>query len=126
LIKRTLKLLEDIERLLEFTEEPDAFETQTERELAKEWEKDNDKKHLLQGYKDVQLREALLSNLKMFFSKFKFIRDLQRIGDRLQFWIPEDKLVWFNEWRGNSNALKQGKLKAFPYNSSEGYIIEIQ
>lgn len=123
-IRETLEQLNKIEKLLEYIEEPDAFETQSEREMEKALEKKFDKE-LLQGYKKPTVKDAILSNLYSFFKKFKFIRDLQLYENRVQFWMPYKRRDWLWEWSENSNALKQAKLKAHTYNSSEGYIVEI-
>ena len=123
-IKETLKILDEIEQLLEFTEEPDAFETESEKHMEKELEKKFDKE-LLQGYKKPTAKEAILSNLYTFFKKFKFIRDLQLYENRVQFWMPYKQRDWLWEWEDKSNARKNAGLKAHTYNSSEGYIVEI-
>jgi hypothetical protein len=54
------------------------------------------------------------------------LKNVQIIGNRLQFWLPEDKVDWVNMWKNNSKALQNGKLNLFLYNSLNGYIAEIQ
>ena len=121
-IKETLQILEELENILEFTEEPDAFETQAEKELAK---KLNAK--ILQGYKERKptVREAILSNLYEHFKTYKFLRDLQLYEYRVQFWIPYNKRTWLSEWERTSHSLPQANLKIHTYNAAEGYIVEI-
>lgn len=121
------RLLEELDRILEYTEEPDAFETQSEREMEKALEKEFDKS-MLQGYKPKDAKEAILQNLYKHFRGIGFLRDVQLIGNRLQFYMPDYQRYkdWLNDWEQKSQALKNGKLKVFRYNASEGYIVEIQ
>lgn len=123
-IKETLNLLKQLNSLVEYIEEPDAFETLAETELNKEYERQLNKE-LLQGYKKPTVKEAILSNLYEFFKKFKFLRDLNLYENRVQFWLPYYKDDWLWEWENSSKALSNADLKVHKYNSSEGYVVEI-
>lgn len=110
LIKETLRLLEELDRLL------------TEKESVFDYS-------VIQGGKkqsENEVKEAILNNLLSFFKGFKYVKDIKILGERLQFFIPEDKLDWFEKWKGKSKAIENGKLKLFSYNAKDGYIIEIQ
>ena len=125
-LKHIIEELEKLDKLLEFeyTEEPDAFETQSEKELNDNLERKIDAS-ILQGNKPT-VKEAILQNLYQHFCNYKFLRDVQLIGDRVQFWMPSSKWYWLFQWEENSDALKQANLHVYRYNSSEGYIVEIQ
>ena len=110
LIKETLIVLEELDRLL------------TEKESVFDYS-------VIQGGKkqsEEEVKEAILNNLLSFFRGFKYVRDIKILGERLQFFIPEDKLDWFEKWRGKSKAIQNGNLHLFSYNADGGYLIEIQ
>lgn len=114
MIKRLLKLIE-------YTEEPDAFETQSEREMEAEMEKENDKLHLGQELLMRTIRKRLFD----YISGLGFTRDVHMVGNKVQFYIPQDKLYWYSEWKENSKLIKQFGLKPYIYNMSNGYIVEV-
>ena len=128
-LKQIIEELEKLNTFFEYTEEPDAFETQSEREMNAAIEKEIDAS-LLQGYNYEKekhtVKEAILHNLYQHFCSYKFLRDLHVIGDRLQFWMPANKWDWLYNWEATSNALKQADLRVYKYNSSEGYLVEVQ
>lgn len=108
-IKEVLQLLESLEGILSDTPKP-ICETNPLK---------------LSGYKpDTQA--AILDNLYTYFKDYKFLKDVKRIGERLQFRIAENKLDWLANWQTHSKALQNGKLRLFVYNDSDGYLIEIQ
>ena len=117
-------------RLNEYTEEPDAFETESERVMQKELEDKLDQEHLNMEKQDrinfFKKRNAHLNNIYKMLGKFKFIRNLDMLKDPndkrynyIQFWIPENKLSYMSKFSFNG-------LKVTKYNSSEGYIVNIQ
>ena len=117
-------------RLNEYTEEPDAFETESERVMQKELEDKLDQEHLNMEKQDrinfFKKRNAHLNNIYKMLCKFKFIRNLDMLKDPndrrynyIQFWIPENKLSYMSKFSFNG-------LKVTKYNSSEGYIITVQ
>ena len=117
-------------RLNEYTEEPDAFETESERLMQKELEDKLDQEYLnyekQQRIEFFKKRNAHLNNLYKMLCKFKFIRNLNMLKDPsdkrynyIQFWIPENKLSYMSKF--NFNGLKVSK-----YNSSEGYLVTVQ
>ena len=117
-------------RLNEYTEEPDAFETESERVMQKELEDKLDQEHLNMEKQDrinfFKKRNAHLNNIYKMLCKFKFIRNLNMLKDPndkrynyIQFWIPENKLSYMSKFSFNG-------LKVTKYNSSEGYIVNIQ
>ena len=117
-------------RLNEYTEEPDAFETESERVMQKELEDKLDQEHLNMEKQDrinfFKKRNAHLNNIYKMLCKFKFIRNLDMLKDPndkrynyIQFWIPENKLSYMSKFSFNG-------LKVSKYNSSEGYIVNIQ
>ena len=117
-------------RLNEYTEEPDAFETESERVMQKELEDKLDQEHLNMEKQDrinfFKKRNAHLNNIYKMLGKFKFIRNLNMLKDPndkrynyIQFWIPENKLSYMSKFSFNG-------LKVTKYNSSEGYIVNIQ
>ena len=117
-------------RLNEYTEEPDAFETESERVMKKELENKLDQEHLNMEKQDrinfFKKRNAHLNNIYKMLGKFKFIRNLNMLKDPndkrynyIQFWIPENKLSYMSKFSFNG-------LKVTKYNSSEGYIVNIQ
>ena len=117
-------------RLNEYTEEPDAFETESERVMQKELEDKLDQEHLNMEKQDrinfFKKRNAHLNNIYKMLYKFKFIRNLNMLKDPndkrynyIQFWIPENKLSYMSKFSFNG-------LKVTKYNSSEGYIVNIQ
>lgn len=117
-------------RLNEYTEEPDAFETESERLMQKEFEDKLDQEYLndekQQRIEFFKKRNAHLNNIYKLLTKFKFIRNLNMLKDPsdkrynyIQFWIPENKLSYISKF--NFNGLKVSK-----YNSSEGYLVNIQ
>ena len=110
MLEKTLKIIDDIDRLM------------AEKESVFDYS-------VIQGGKTIkeeEIKEAILSNLLAFFRGFKYVRDIKILGERLQFFIPEDKLEWFEKWKGRSKAIENGKLHLFSYNTKDGYIIEIQ
>lgn len=109
MLEKTLKIIDDIDRLL------------TEKESVFDYS-------VIQGGKkqSEEVKEAILNNLLSFFRGFKYVRDIKILGERLQFFIPEDKLDWFENWRGRSKAIQNGNLHLFSYNADGGYLIEIQ
>ena len=117
-------------RLNEYTEEPDAFETESERVMQKELEDKLDQEHLNMEKQNrinfFKKRNAHLNNIYKMLGKFKFIRNLDMLKDPndkrynyIQFWIPENKLSYMSKFSFNG-------LKVTKYNSSEGYIVNIQ
>lgn len=117
-------------RLNEYTEEPDAFETESERVMQKELEDKLDQEYLNMEKQDkinfFKKRNAHLNNIYKMLCKFKFIRNLDMLKDPndkrynyIQFWIPENKLSYMSKFSFNG-------LKVTKYNSSEGYIVNIQ
>lgn len=117
-------------RLNEYTEEPDAFETESERLMQKELEDKLDQEYLnyekQQRIEFFKKRNAHLHNIYKMLCKFKFIRNLNMLKDPsdkrynyIQFWIPENKLSYMSKF--NFNGLKVSK-----YNSSEGYLVTVQ
>lgn len=117
-------------RLNEYTEEPDAFETESERLMQKEFEDKLDQELLniekQQRIEFFKKRNAHLNNIYKMLCKFKFIRNLDMLKDPndkrynyIQFWIPENKLSYISKF--NFNGLKVSK-----YNSSEGYLVTVQ
>lgn len=117
-------------RLNEYTEEPDAFETESERLMQKELEDKLDQEYLnyekQQRIEFFKKRNAHLNNIYKLLTKFKFIRNLNMLKDPsdkrynyIQFWIPENKLSYMSKF--NFNGLKVSK-----YNSSEGYLVTVQ
>ena len=117
-------------RLNEYTEEPDAFETESERLMQKELEDKLDQEYLndekQQRIEFFKKRNAHLNNIYKMLCKFKFIRNLNMLKDPsdkrynyIQFWIPENKLSYMSKF--NFNGLKVSK-----YNSSEGYLVTVQ
>jgi hypothetical protein len=117
-------------RLNEYTEEPDAFETESERVMQKELEDKLDQEHLndekQQRIEFFKKRNAHLNNIYKMLCKFKFIRNLDMLKDPndkrynyIQFWIPENKLSYMSKFSFNG-------LNVTKYNSSEGYIVNIQ
>ena len=127
-----MMITEKLENLIElaYTEEPDAFEFQSEIEMNKEWEKENDELHQAMEKKDKQeffrARNAEINSVFKYLSKCRFIRNLDLItgvDDKryryIRFWIPEYKLSWLN-------TLRLKKLKRRSYNSSDGYSVVIE
>lgn len=117
-------------RLNEYTEEPDAFETESERLLQKEFEDKLDQEYLniekQQRIEFFKKRNVHLNNIYKMLCKFKFIRNLDMLKDPsdkrynyIQFWIPENKLSYISKFDFNG-------LKVSKYNSSEGYLVNIQ
>ena len=117
-------------RLNEYTEEPDAFETESERVMQKELEDKLNQEHLNMEKQDrinfFKKRNAHLNNIYKMLCKFKFIRNLDMLKDPndkrynyIQFWIPENKLSYMSKFSFNG-------LKVSKYNSSEGYIVIVQ
>lgn len=118
-------------RLNEYTEEPDAFETESERIMQKELEDkldqellSNDKKLKQEFFKK---RNALINSYYKYFSKIKFIRNLSIQKDPndkrynyIEFWIPEWALSRVKNWK------EFVKLNLTCFNSSQGYRINIQ
>ena len=126
-----MMITEKLENLIElaYTEEPDAFEFQSEIEMNKEWEKENDELHQAMEKRERQdffrARNAEINSVFKYLSKCRFIRNLDLITGEdkryryIHFWIPEYKLSWLN-------TLRLKKLKCKPYNSSEGYNVDIE
>ena len=120
-----------------YTEEPDAFETQSERQMQKELEAELDRQHLefekRQKQEYFRLRNYTINILEKHFNKFKFIRNLSILKDPndkrynyIQFWIPQNKLVWICRWEEKSEMLKQAKLNVHKVNASQGYLVTVQ
>ena len=117
-------------RLNEYTEEPDAFETESERVMQKELEDQLDQEHLNmekeQRVEFFKKRNAHLNNIYKMLTKFKFIRNLNMIKDPndkrynyIQFWIPENKLSYISNFDFKD-------LNIDKTNASNGYLVNIQ
>lgn len=126
-----MELFKQLNNLIEqFIEEPDAFETQSQREMERDWEIENDKLHKEQDKKAKQefFRKRNIE-LNIVYNKlkyWKFIRDLNIIEDTndrryryLHFWLPEWRINWLNK-------LDLKILKRKMYKSSEGYNVYIE
>jgi hypothetical protein len=125
-------------KLLEqYTQEPDAFETQSERQMQKELEDRLDYEHIEAEKKQKQryfrLRNRAINVLEKHFSTFGFIRNLSILKDfndkrynYIQFWIPENRLTWICDWENESQMLKRAKLTVHKVNASRGYLVTIQ
>jgi len=103
-----MKLSEQLKTLEKFTEEPDAFETECERQLQVEWEIQNDKLHLQQEkeankyiVKMYCILNALKSKMNIDFTFKEQIRSFQILfftkGAYDAFMIQEKNSKNFNE-----------------------------
>lgn len=105
---KTLKqLTEELNILLEYTEEPDAFETKSELEMDKAFQQKVDK--------DMENRELLLNQLYSYLIKRSWCHDLSLENNEIRFIVDGDatSLFAFHKWYGNSKVIKNFKVKQF-------------
>lgn len=118
----------------EYTEEPDAFETESERIMQKELEDALDQE-LLSNEKKLKQeffkrRNSLINSYFKYFQKIKFTRDVKILKDPndkrynyIEFWIPEWALKFQSNWK---SMVEEQNLKLTGYKVSQGYRIIIQ
>ena len=125
-------LNEEFRNLFEYTEEPDAFETQSEREMEKQMEMEIDaayKKNKDNAAEFFKKRNGGIKRIYSFLSKLKGVRDLRKGEGRppyLACYISERDFNFFNDWNSKeNNVLKECGLQMKAENASQGYNIYI-
>lgn len=115
----------------DYTEEPDAFETQSEREMQKELGQQLDKEaKRKEDSKYWKERMAGMKRVYDFLEKMKETRDVCRTKDRnwtyTRCWIPQSAFTKFTAWNDKQdNLLKRCHLKMTRENASQGYYVTI-
>ena len=121
------------EKFLEFTENPDDFETESERKMNLQTEQEIDslyqqdeKKRKQQWYKE---RNIGIKRIKKFLDTLPFTNLVEIIRDRqfsyIKFYVPEKYFDKITKWEEKSNMLRKSHLKLSRENASQGYIVII-
>ena len=127
------KLNKGIEKFLEFTENPDDFETESERKMNLQTEQEIDslyqqdeKERKQQWYEE---RNIGIKRIKKFLDTLPFTNLVEIIRDRqfsyIKFYVSEKYFNKITEWEEKSNMLRKSHLKLSRENASQGYIVII-
>lgn len=128
------QLTQQIKELIQnnnpYTEEPDAFETQTEREMERELEAQIDKEYINKEKSEYfKKRNGGLKRVQKFLSSLRGVRDIYISEGRVPYlkcYIPYWQFNKFSDWNAREkNVLKTCGLKLDRYNASQGYIVTI-
>ena len=125
-------LNEEFRNLFEYTEEPNAFETQSEREMEKQMEMEIDaayEKNKDNAAEFFKKRNGGIKRIYSFLSKLKGVRDLRKGEGKTPYltcYISERDFNFFQGWNNKqNNVLKECGLQMRTENASQGYNIYI-
>ena len=115
-----MEIKEILQKLNEYTEEPDAFETETERQMEQDLENNLDKAIL----KNEKENKAKIYSLYNYLKKMPWAYDLNLKDDIIKFVVQKERTKGFEHWKETSNLLNYFKIEK--YNTGEGFIITLR